>query len=530
MDRLIGLLWLRWKLELRALARARETAMGLAFLIPSMLILATVAGGAAFFGLRRLEATRPELVLPLISVAATMVGLFWALSPLLAGLALSETHDVSRLIHFPLRPRTLVLSSFLSNLMHPSMVAVVPVTVAAALGMTHRPATLPLSLFGLVVGVLFMLAAAQAAGLVLQALGRNRRWHDVALFFGIGLGFLMSLGPALLLTAGGRQLAAIGRLLTEHDVFVFSPFAWGVRAAVHGARGELAGFGMYAVLALLATTGMVAVSSVLVERIYRSEVVSGTGVARGRARVWLPGSLGALVEKDVRMGWRDPAIRAAFFIGLVGPLIFLFFLTRARGTWPGTPLLMLATFVGLSPFGANAFGLERRGISLLMSFPLPRWKILVGKNLGALLLRTPSIAMILIAGAFVAPPRFLPAAAVLVFLTLLISAGMDNFLSVMFPMPVPAPGASPYANVSGSRGLGAALVGAALLVAVIAICSPFIFLAWLPVLLARPSLWTVTLPLALVGAVAVYAMLVILAERLLLRREPELLERILGEA
>jgi ABC-2 type transport system permease protein len=136
--------------------------------------------------------------------------------------------------------------------------------------------------------------------------------------------------------------------------------------------------------------------------------------------------------------------------------------------------------------------------------------------------------MIVLAGLLMAPAQYLPAAGALVLLTLLISAGMDNFLSILFPIPVPPPGASPYA--AGSRGLGAAMVGAALLLAVVVLCAPFIFLVWLPALLSRPVLWLVTLPLALGGAAAVYAMLVLTAERLLLRREPELLERILGEA
>jgi hypothetical protein len=42
-----------------------------------------------------------------------------------------------------------------------------------------------------------------------------------------------------------------------------------------------------------------------------------------------------------------------------------------------------------------------------------------------------------------------------------------------------------------------------------------------------PWLWVVTLPLALAGAGAVYAMLIAGAEKLLRRREPEVLERIL---
>ena len=532
MDRLIGLLWLRWKLELRALARARETLIGLVFMVPGILMVAVFGGGAAFFGLARLEAARPEWTLPLVSAAATFIGVFWSLSPLLAGVAMSETHDVARLLHFPIPPRLLVLSSFLANLLQPSMLAVGPVALAAALGLASSTwAVLPLTLAGTLLSVAFIVAAAQAAGLVLQGLGRNRRWHDVALFVGLGFGFVVSLGPALLLASGGgRVVGTLARFFTEHDVFVGSPFAWGARAAVHAAHGDFGGFALLAGLATAATVATVALSTVLVERIHRSEIVASAGAARGRARVWLPGALGALIEKDVRAGWRDPAIRAAFFIGLVGPLFFLFFLTRSRGGWSGTPLLLLATFVGLSPFGGNAFGLERRGISLLMSFPLARWKVLVGKNLSALLLRMPSVVMVLLAGAWIAPAHYLPAAGALAFVTLLVSAGMDNFLSILFPVPVPPPGGNPYGAVSGGRGFGSAMIGAALLGVVAVLVSPFAFLVWLPVMVRNPALWMATLPLAVVGALAVYTMLVIGAERLLVGREPELLERILGES
>jgi hypothetical protein len=61
------------------------------------------------------------------------------------------------------------------------------------------------------------------------------------------------------------------------------------------------------------------------------------------------------------------------------------------------------------------------------------------------------------------------------------------------------------------------------------VASPFVFLAWLPMLLERPFLWLFSLPLALAGAAAVYAMLVAGAARLLERREPDLLQRVLGE-
>ena len=51
----------------------------------------------------------------------------------------------------------------------------------------------------------------------------------------------------------------------------------------------------------------------------------------------------------------------------------------------------------MSAFGSNAFGLERRGVALLMGFPVERWRILLGKNLGALLFRLPGLIMLVVA-------------------------------------------------------------------------------------------------------------------------------------
>jgi hypothetical protein len=164
-----------------------------------------------------------------------------------------------------------------------------------------------------------------------------------------------------------------------------------------------------------------------------------------------------------------------------------------------------------------------------MAFPIARWKVIVAKNLGALVLRLPGVLMILAVGLVMAPLHLLPAAATVAVVTLMLSAAADNYLSILFPVPAPPAGGNPYAAVSGGRGLGAAVIGTLLLGAVALVASPFVFLAWLPILLDAPRYWLATLPLALLGALAVYSVLVMGAERLLNAREPELLERILGE-
>ncbi len=528
MDRLIALVALRLKLEIRGLARAKESFVALLIMIPGLLLSAGFLSVLAFFGLRHLGAARPELVLPAVSAAATVIGPLWALSPLIAGIALTESHDVGRLLHFPIPARTLVLSSLLSNLVQPAVLGATMTSIAVGLGLAERLVYLPLTVAGVFLTLGFLLVAAQGVGLLFQGLARNRRWHDVALFFGLAFAFATSLLPIVLLSGGFRLLATLARALTVYDVFAFSPFAWGVRAAAHAGHGDILPFLAYGAAQLVAIGLAILLTVVLLERIHRGEVVlTRTSAAAGPARIVLPGSLGALVEKDLRSGWRDPAIRAAFFMGLVGPAVLLFVLTQTPLSRPSSSLLVLAMLVGLSPFGANAFGLERRGLALLMSFPIPRWKVLLGKNVSALVLRLPGFVVLGAVGLFLAPLYLLPAAATIAFVTLLLSAAADNYLSILFPVPAPPPAGNPYSGVSGTRGWGAALMGMLLLGAVAAMAAPFVFLTWLPVLLESPPLWLITLPLAILGGLAVYAMLVLGAERVLRAREPELLERVL---
>ena len=160
-----------------------------------------------------------------------------------------------------------------------------------------------------------------------------------------------------------------------------------------------------------------------------------------------------------------------------------------------------------------------------MSFPVPRWRILVAKNLASITLRLPSVLTVLVASAVIAPPDLIPATATVATVGLLISAGVDNYASILFPLVAPEPGRPPGA--AGGRGLGTMVISALLLTLALITAMPFVLLAWLPRLFAMPWLWLVTLPLALAGAASVYAMLIAGAERLLLRREPEVLERIL---
>lgn len=529
MDRLIALVFMRWRVEMRALGVARERAMALAVVVPGMLLFSLLGAGVLLIAVRSLSSSDPGLLLPGLSALATVVGLFWMVSPLLSGLAIAETHDVSRLLHFPIPAWTLVTSSLLANLSQPMVVAEIPIIAALAVAVAGRPMALPLTVVGVALSFAVILAAAQVTALLLHGAARNRRLQDLATFFGIAAAFLIGLLPLILLWGGARPLAAAARMVRSTDAFAASPFAWGVRAAVHAGRGEFAGFTLHAGAALVAIGALMAASAFLIHRISRGELdLGGSSVASAtRSRMRFSGAVGALFEKDVRLSWRDPALKATLFIGLLGPLLFVVFLLQGVTSGGGRALLYLALFLGVSAFGSNAFGLERRGVALLMGFPVERWRILLGKNLGALLFRLPGLLMLAVAALVLRAADLLAAALTISLCGLIVGSGVDNYASILFPTPHADPRRGP--GGAGGRGLAAMVMSFLLLGVTLLLSSPFILLAWLPLLLARPILWLASLPLALAGAAAVYAMLLAGAGRILERREPELMERILSE-
>jgi len=236
------------------------------------------------------------------------------------------------------------------------------------------------------------------------------------------------------------------------------------------------------------------------------------------------------VEKDLRVAWRDPRLKALVFTGVIGPLVLLLVLWQgaAGALGPGV-LLAVASFSGLGALGANAFALERQGLGLLFGLPVDRFLVLVGKNLGVIALRLPALLAVSAATFLIAGPAFVPAVATVVLLTQVLAAAADNYLSILFPVPVAAAGRDPNAPASGTRGLGAAAMVFVAMLATLLVSAPFVFLAWLPHLLGERWLWGVTLPLALAGAAAVHLMATSGAARLLERREPELVARMAGE-
>jgi ABC-2 type transport system permease protein len=533
-DRLIALVALRLRLNARSYLRARESLVGLLLALPGLFLFSGLLAAASFVGLRALARGQPEALVPLLSAVATFVGLVIALSPLLSGVAWTEAPDAAKLLHYPVPLWVIVVGSLLAELAQPTVLSQLLVPVAVAVALSHSLSGLLLALVGMGLSYLLVVAGSHTVGLLLHAIARHRRLSDWATLVGVLLGLSLSLLPFLALGAGPGALTRPLRFLADADPFAVSPLAWGVRAAVHGGRGDLGAFALFAAAAIAALALTVMLSALLMGAIQRGSVWLGAPPRSRASRPWEPlfaGTIGALVEKDVRAAWREPSVRAALFASLIGPFVLLALFSRGGGNGLGLGgALGLAVFVGLGPFGANTFGSERRGIMLLLGFPVPRWQLLVGKGLAQLLLRLPSLIVLGVALGSMIPWPWLVLSAFAALCVWVVASGADSVFSVMFPVAVPDPSQNPFARSSGGRGTGAALVMALGMAGVLVCAAPFVFLVALPALLDAPWLWLASVPLALAGASAAYALLIGVAARRLSRRESDVVARILGDA
>ena len=292
----------------------------------------------------------------------------------------------------------------------------------------------------------------------------------------------------------------MARAAVSSDVFAISPFAWGARAAVYGGRGQLGPFLAWLSLQWVAIGAAIAVSVTLIKRIYQGELKLGVSAARAatRARMWLPGATGALLEKDLRVAWRDPALKATLFMELAGPLVFYVIASKTGAfSRSGISLLVLATYVGMATFGSERVrdGAARRGPAA--GLPASPAGGSCWAEPGRDAVRIPALIALTIAGALLAP-RFLPAGLTIALSAMMVAAGADNYVSILFPVAAPEPGRSPHAAGSaGGRGLATALLCTALLVGAMLLASPFVLLAWLPVWAGELTWWWIALPLSL---------------------------------
>ena len=313
---------------------------------------------------------------------------------------------------------------------------------------------------GLGLGLALVLAAGQAVGIALHALSRNRRWHDRALFAGIGLGVAFSLAadPA---AEPGRLRGPPARAPRSSSATCSrscpSPGARAPPSTRAGARRSPSWAGRAprrspwrprSASRWPSRSGCTAAS-------WTSGKPPGAGRpgrACGSPASWAPSSRRTCASRGATR-----ARRPSSSPGSIGPLVLLLVLWQgsAGPLRPGL-LLAIASFSGLGALGANAFALERQGLGLLFGFPADRLAILVGKNLGVIALRLPALSRCRSPPSWSPGPASSPRSRPSCCSPRCSRRRPTTTSRSSFPFPVAAAGRDPSAPVSGTRGLGAA--------------------------------------------------------------------------
>lgn len=153
--------------------------------------------------------------------------------------------------------------------------------------------------------------------------------------------------------------------------------------------------------------------------------------------------MGALMEKEIRSLVRAPRFRLVFIMGFTFGLIVWLPLGRTGDTFFSENYLSVVSFYALALLGEvcfwNMFGFDRAAARLYFASPVPISRVLMAKNLVALLFIMAEVLLISLAASClplrVQPAKVLEALAVTGVLALFLFA-IGNLVSLYYPRPL----------------------------------------------------------------------------------------------
>ncbi len=554
-DKLAVLLALRRRLALRAFTRQPGKIIGLlvALLIFAPLSLGVAVGTA--IGYLKLPEPFPGELLGLVAAA---LWLLWLALPIFA-FQVNEGLDLSRLMVYPVRPRELLASALLGSVFDLATWLALPVLAAVLVGWARTPALLAaLPAVALLLGhmlIIGQLALAAGSGLL-----RSRRFRD------IGLVVMSLLGSScyFLNRAVGEAVGNIGieRLSSLRPLLALQwlPPGAAARAIERAAAGEWP----IALLWLLYCAALLAGLAALWWRLAARRVTgaalfpprpappqaatrpatrSGTQPARrvqpapaGRAGAWaallstLPPAMRAIFVKELKALVRLPQRRIGLIQGFLAPLLFAGFILLDRDSgdgffspWLALGLPALALLNGWTA-GLNMLGWEGPALPTLLSTPVPRRYIFLGKGLAHALMAAAPVAAYGLALAAAMRSSLMAAGLVAGLGVTGAVAAVTMAASVFFPYPQKVESASRQSSF-GSGGCLSSLGNLLLTpLALALVSSPTGLLLALAVLQQNELFAWAGAALALPLGAALYWFGAAWAGRLLLGREAEIIE------
>lgn len=517
MRRLLLLLGLTLRLRLRGFVSTGASSILL--VIGALFYFGTtcVMGVGAYMALSASHNVRTDRVGDMAALLVTLFGVFFVTRPLilsnLAGASLQN------LLHLPVSRGELLGYSLLTGVVTP-LVLESPVLIGAALGAASQPALLVVTLPLALITHLTLLTGAHAVSLGAILMARRAWIADTARLLAFSVFFL----PSLFNVRAVRQVL---RPLLE-PVALLSPLGWAPRATVYAGAGEIRPAFGFVAAAVIALGALALLSMSLLNRILDGEggdPVEKKRVSARRVRVWLPGALGALIETQIRAQLRSPAARMALLMPTLMMGFFAFSLSRQ-----GSIASPAAMIIFLSMVGGNAFLMVGRGIALILGTPVSRAFVLVASDVAGFIFRVPPLLAIIAVTAWRGGAESAAWMLALALALVPISMGVQHFVSIMRPFALPRDRFNPYAQRVDSRQAGHGVLSLLATFAALLIASPFLLLVWLSSRIADGAWEPWILVLACLGALAAYAVLITLAERLFLKREMQVVEVLLDDS
>lgn len=516
MRRLALLIGVALRLRMRALfgggASSILVVIGGLFYLASTVFM----GGLLYLALSAASVLEPDRAAGFGALAFTLVGVFSFTRPLiLTNLAGASLQTVR---HLPIRRVELLAYSMLTGIAVPLLLES-PALLGAALGAARTASSLLLTLPLALLAHLTLLTGAHAMSLAAVLMSRRAWLADAAR----ALAFFTLVLPSLLTSAAVRRVL----LPLVEPLGVLSPLGWAARATLHAGASDLRGAVVYGALGAAFLAALAALSHTLLGRILDGEDGSRLdrrAASAQRARLWLPGRLGALVETQLRAQLRAPAARMALLMPTL--MMGLFALSLSRSGSVASPAAMV---VFLSLAGGNAFLVMGRGAALVLGTPVPRSFLLVASDAVNALFRLPPLLAVIAVASFSGGREGALWMAGLAAALLPVALGMQHFVSILRPFSLPRDGLNPLAQRGDTRQAGNGLLSAGFSALSFLVSAPFLFLVWLAPRVADGSYEMALLTLAGVGAFAAYAVLVALAEGLLERREAQVVEALFDD-
>jgi len=481
-SQLCTILWLRWRLTRNQWSRGGRVNAVITAIVAAFSVVIGVGGGLAgvLVGAFALAKVSPGVILGVWDGTIGVFLLFWILG-IVSEIQRAEAIDISKMLHLPVSLKGIFFVNYLASHVTGSIIVFVPWMVGLSIGLAVSRGWVMLWLLPLMLGFVLMLSAwtYYLRGWLVILMQNPRRYRTIV--GGITLAFiLLSQLPNLLMDASHRHGSPHNRqvqsetrreppieryrrgenfstVLLLHSVV---PFLWVGNGAVHLADGG-------AWPAVLGAAGTLGLAGLGLGRAYRStrrfyegrsiktktrrkkQVVATGRTLLERTLPGVPEEAAALALASFRSMTRATEVKMAMATSLLWLVVFGGMMFARHWQAPGPeagPFTATAAialpFFGMAQLLLNQFGYDRAGFRALVLSPMPRWQILLGKNLALLPFALGiGLTLLLLVKLAVHVSWLVVLAASLQLLTaFLLLSTLGNFISPLLPCRI-APGA-----------------------------------------------------------------------------------------